>query len=231
MPNRCENRLLNALHANDLALLNRNLSPIELVDRLHIEAPNRDVEQIVFPISGLISIVTTSGRERKKVEVGLVGREGMTGLAVLCGAGRSPNETYVQMPGNGMVISADHFRAAIAESATLIATLQLFAHVFSVQVTQTAAANAHGKLEERLCRWLLMAHDRGEGDDLALTHEYIGIMLGVRRAGVTICVQTLQSQGLIESDRGNIRVTDRKGLAEIANGFYGVPESEYKRLF
>lgn len=105
------------------------------------------------------------------------------------------------------------------------------AYLFMVQVAHTALANAHGQLEERLARWLLMACDRSDGDEMVLTHEFLALMLGVRRAGVTTALQHLTARGLIETARGSVTIRDREGLEESAAGLYGVPEAEFERLF
>ena len=106
-----------------------------------------------------------------------------------------------------------------------------YAYVFAVQAGHTALANAHGKIEERLARWLLMAHDRLEGDDLHLTHELLSTMLGVRRAGITTALHELEKLALISTVRGCVTILDRSGLEQSANGLYGVPEAEFERLF
>jgi CRP-like cAMP-binding protein len=116
------------------------------------------------------------------------------------------------------------------ESRTLRKVLLRFVHSFMIQATHTAVANGSAKLEERLARWLLMAHDRLDGDRLRLVHEFLARMLGVRRPGVTVAIHALESSGVIESARGVITVVDREGLEEMANGSYGVPEREYERL-
>ena len=117
------------------------------------------------------------------------------------------------------------------QSATLQDVLLRYAHVFAVQSGYTALANAHGKLEERLARWLLMAQDRVGDDELLLTHEFLSLMLGVRRAGVTVALQRFERSGLIVANRGSVTIKDRDGLEENANGLYGAPEAEYERLF
>ena len=161
----------------------------------------------------------------------MVGREGMTGLPVVHGADRSPCDVFMQVEGEGQRLSADALRIALEQSTTLLRSLLRFAHVFGVQAAYTALANAEGKIEERLARWLLMAQDRIEADELVMTHEFLALMLGVRRAGVTTALQQLQSKGIVETMRGAIIVKDRDGLQECANGLYGIPEAEYERLF
>ena len=160
----------------------------------------------------------------------MIGREGMTGLAIVLGTDRTPNETYVQNAGAGHRMPATSLRTAIAQSASLQQLLLLYAHTFMIQATHTAKANARNTLEERLARWLLMAHDRLENDDLVITHEFLSIMLGVRRPGVTIAISLLEKRGLLASHRGVITIYDRAGLRQTANGAYGASELEYKRL-
>ena len=123
--------------------------------------------------------------------------------------------------GHGHCIAAEDLRTVMAESASLVKALLKFVHVFGVQPAYTALANAHGKIEERLARWLLMAQDRIGEDELILTHEFLSLMLGVRRAGVTVALQHFESTGLISTSRGSITIKDRDGLEESANGLYG----------
>jgi CRP-like cAMP-binding protein len=117
------------------------------------------------------------------------------------------------------------------ESPTLLKCFLRYAHVFLVQSGYTALANARGNIEERLARWLLMTRDRVDDDEMVLTHEFIALMLGVRRAGVTSVLQAFESKALIETARGSVTVRDRDGLEEAANGLYGAPEAEFERLF
>ena len=116
-------------------------------------------------------------------------------------------------------------------SRSLQHCLQLYAHTFVIQVTGTARANARSKLEERLARWLLMAHDRLERDELLITHDFLSIMLCTRRPGVTVGLNLLEKTGVIRTHRGVISILDRTGLKRAANGAYGVPEAEFERLF
>ena len=116
-------------------------------------------------------------------------------------------------------------------SSTLRPLLLLYAYTFLIQTAQTAKANARSSLDERLARWLLMAHDRLETDDLNITHEFLSVMLGVRRSGVTVALNLLEGTALISINRGVVTIVDRKGLKAAANGAYGVTEAEYKRVF
>jgi CRP-like cAMP-binding protein len=223
------NKLLRALRGDNLELLMPHLSPIKLATRDEIEAPNKSIKAIVFPESGIVSVVAR-GSHRKQLEVGLIGCEGMTGLTVVMGNDRSPHQVYVQVPGAGQQIASDDLREAMRESPSIRDTMLHFAQSFLIQATHTALSNGSAKLEERLARWLLMAHDRIDGDELPLIHDFLALMLGVRRPGVTLAIHSLEGRGVIEHSRGIIKVIDRKGLEAIANACYGVPEAEYKRL-
>src|SRR5205823_6090990 len=153
-----------------------------------------------------------------------------TGLPLILDNHLSTHSVYMQVGGSGHRIAAQPFRDAMAMSRTLHGLLLRFVQVFMIQLTQTAVANGRSKIEERLARWVLMASDRVDGPELPLTHEFLSIMLGVRRAGVTDAIHALAGRGLIKAERGNIRIIDREGLAEHANGCYGEPEREYRRL-
>jgi len=146
------------------------------------------------------------------------------------GDDRSPNEIYMQAAGAGLCIPSARLREAMDESTTLRPLLTRYAQSFAIQATYTALANGRGSLEERLARWLLMAHDRLGGNELPLKHEFLALMLGVHRPGVTVALHELSSSSLIQTNRGRIVVIDREGLEKAANGLYGTPEAEYKRL-
>jgi CRP-like cAMP-binding protein len=135
----------------------------------------------------------------------------------------------MQVHGGGQHISAGALRKAMATSTTLHGTLK-FVQVFMVQTAHTAIANAQARLDARLARWILMAHDRIRGSTLPLTHEFLALMLGVRRAGVTEALQSLSDQRLIKTGRGQIVVLNRRGIERTAGDLYGVPEAEYRRL-
>jgi len=228
---RQHNRILSALSNKDLAILQPHLHPVPLKLRERLQSANRRVTDVYFLESGLGSVVAIGRGDRRQAEVAVIGREGMTGLPVVHGVDRSPCDVFMQIEGQGQRISADNLRTCMDKSITLFRTLLRFAHVFAVQSSYTALANSQGKLEERLARWLLMAHDRIEGDQLLLTHEFLALMLGTRRAGVTTAIGHYEEKGLIETARGAITLLDRQGLEECAKGLYGEPEAEFERLF
>lgn len=217
------NRVLSRLSRADFRLLEPHLEAVDLPLRRRLEVRNKLVEHVYFMESGIASVVANGNRN---IEVGIIGREGMTGLSVVMGStDRVLNETYMQMAGSGQRMPADNLREAIASSVTLHQVLLLFAHSFMNQTTQTALANGRSKIEERLARWLLMADDRVDGSELALTQEFLATMLGTARPGVTIALQELERTGLVIHKRGSITIIDREGLVEHSNGTYS-PLSE-----
>lgn len=228
MPSR-SNRLLASLSTDDFGLLEPHLESVPLGLRKHLERPNRRIDAVYFPEGGFASVVAVQSNG-KQIEVGLIGREGMTGLPIVLGNHRSPHATYIQVPGNGKCMPAAELRKATRTSVSLRDSLLKFVQAFGVQTTHTAVCNAQSRLDVRLARWLLMAHDRIGDDTLSLTHEFLSLMLGVRRAGVTEALHALRKQGLISYGRGQIVVKDRKGMERAAGEAYGVPEAEYRRL-
>jgi CRP-like cAMP-binding protein len=223
------NRLLASLSPDDFSLLEPHLKSVTLGLRKYLERPNRRIEAVYFPDAGFASVVAVQPNG-KQVEVGLIGREGMTGLPIVLGDNRSPHATYIQAPGTGQCMAASELRWATQASPSLRDSLLKFVQAFGVQTTHTAICNVQSRLDVRLARWLLMAHDRIGEDTLSLTHEFLSLMLGARRPGVTDALQALREQGLISYGRGLITVESRKGMERKAGAAYGVPEAEYRRL-
>jgi len=229
MANNSRNNLLASFSSADFGLLEPHLVSVRLGVRRHLERPNRRIDAIYFLEHGLASVVAMQANG-KAAEVGLIGREGMTGTPVVLGNHRSPHAVFVQVAGRGQCIPAAELRKAMRASPSLHGRLLKFVQTFVIQTAQTAICNAHSKLDKRLARWILMAHDRLGGDALPLTHELLSLVLAVRRPGVTQALHALESRGLIGSARGSITVRDRKGLERSAAETYGLPEAEYRRL-
>ena len=228
-PNPRHNRLLARLAPKDLDALRPHLEAVDLPLRFELERPGRRIEYIYFPESGIASVVAIQSKDIS-VEVGLIGCEGMTGLAVVLGDHQTPHACYIQVAGNGHRMTTDALRDAMAKIAGLRALMLKFVQAFMLQTSHTAICNARSRLDARLARWILMAHDRTSGAIVPLTHEFLALMLGVRRAGVTEALNVLVNQGLVKSARGEITVLNRKGLEMSAGESYGVPEKEYRRL-
>ena len=214
------NKLLSRLSRADLRLLEAHFDAVDLPVRTQLEARNKRVRHVYFLENGLASVVANGERA---IEVGMIGREGMTGLSVVMDGDskhRAVHETFMQIAGSGARMPAGNLREAIAASVSLHQVLLRFAHAFMIQTTQTALANGRSKIEERLARWLLMAADRTDGDEVPLTHDFLATMLGVRRAGVTVALQALERTGPIAHRRGVITILDREALEKSSNGAY-----------
>jgi CRP-like cAMP-binding protein len=228
---RQRNAILNALSPTDFALLAPYLQAVVLPFRYRMQSTHRHVQSVYFIEHGLGSVVAIGSGHRRQAEVAMIGREGMSGLSVIFGVDRSPCDAFMQVAGSGQSVDAERLTEAMGQSLTMLACFLRFAHVFSVQASFTALANAQGKVEERLARWLLMAQDRVESDVIVLTHEYLALILGVRRAGVTVALQQLEQKAIVRTARGALTIIDRESLMECANGHYGQPEAEFERLF
>ena len=223
------NRLLRALAPEEFALLAPHLVPENTQLREAMIAPGELIEECYFVESGIVSVVTA--RDESRIEIGVIGREGLVGAAaVLLGDGYSPHEHFVQMSGEVLRIPAPVLAQAADANLGLRRLLLRYVQSHLVQVAETAHSNGSLGLENRLARWLLMCHDRVDGDDLVLTHEFLSIMLGVQRAGVTLALQNLEGAGRIRGRRRRITVMDRGQLLALTGGCYGVAEAEYERL-
>ena len=228
-PEAIRNRLLLALSVQDFILLEPQLERVPLPVGARLVEPNTPVEHVYFLEEGIASVVATTPQGRR-IEAGIIGREGLTGIPILLGADRTPHECFIQAPGEGLRIRADDLRRVAAASPSLHQHLLRFVQTFMIQMGQTALTNGCHTLERRLARWLLMCHDRVDGDDLFTTHEFLSLMLGVRRAGVTVALQALEDRGAISTKWRQVTVQDRAKLEDVAGDSYGVPEAEYARL-
>lgn len=223
------NKLLASLAPSDLALLQPHLRPVAMHLRQEMERPGEIITSVIFPESGLLSVIAMLPRSRD-IEVGIIGRDGMTGVALMQDDDQSPFTTFVQIEGRALAIDAEPLRQALDASRSMRAFFGRYVRSQAIQVASTALANGRSKLEERLARWLLMVQDRIDDERIVLTHEFLSIMLGVRRPGVTVALHILEGKGLIRSNRGEILIRDREGLIELADGAYGMAEGEYRRL-
>ena len=213
-----QNLILSRLSKSDFKLLEPHLQPTDLPVHKVLERRGKPIKAVYFPETGFASVVANgSGRP---IGVGVIGREGMTGLPVVLGGDRNEHETFMQAAGHGHSIPVLHLREAVAKSTTLQGSFLRYVQAFLSQTTQTVVANGRSNIEERLARWLLMADDRIESDELTLTHEFLAMMLAVRRPGVTVAVQELEREGLIVRKRGRIILRDREALEKMSNGTY-----------
>jgi CRP-like cAMP-binding protein len=164
------------------------------------------------------------------IEVGLIGNEGLVGVPIVLGASTAPVEAMVQIPGSALRMPTRVLQEEIVGNTALLPLLLRYAQALHIQVTQTAACNGRHTLHERLARWLLMAHDRSTGDDLPLNHEFLSMMLGVRRSGVTVVLSDLKAAGLIDNGRSNVTILDRRRLRAASCDCYESVRREYQRL-
>jgi CRP-like cAMP-binding protein len=227
--------MLNFPYTNELL---RRLSPIAVatlgpLERVTLPIRMRldktDIPDHVFFLEDGVCSVVADVDGKLAVELGIVGREGFIGLHAVYGDNIDPFQVIMQVDGSAIRVESDRLRLAMAESEEVGTLMLRYARAFSIQVATTALANGRSKLDERLARWLLMVSDR-VGSTFPITHEFISMMLGVRRPGVTLAVQILEGNGLIRATRGVITIIDRQGLIDLANGAYGFAEKHQHRL-
>jgi CRP-like cAMP-binding protein len=223
------NRLLAALPATEFERLRASLEPVELPLRTVVAPADRAITHAYFVEDGLVSLVQPLS-DGAAVEVGLIGREGFVGTPLMLGVKRTPAEANVQLKGSALRITAEALQDAVQKNAHLHSLLLSFTNALQVQVTQTAACNSRHELSQKLARWLLSARDRTNSDELALSHEFISMMLGRRRAGVTVALGNMKKAGLIENSLGRVKLLDRRGLEKAACECYRVVRDEYRRL-
>jgi CRP-like cAMP-binding protein len=223
------NRLLTLLRPEDRERLRGYLEPVVLEYRRPLYNANQPIEFVHFIESGVGSLVLTMAND-DAAEVGTIGNEGFVGLPVLLGGDMGPTSVYVQVPGTGLRIRAETFREELERSGPMRGTMLRYAHAFFNQVALSAACAALHSLEQRCCRWLLMTHDRMQSDGFLLTQEFLAMMLGVRRAGVTVAAAGLKRAGLIRYNRGNVTIIDRDGLEQRSCECYGLSKREFDRL-
>ena len=224
-----ETQLLRFLPDKDAQALLVELEPVDLPRKTVLALPNKPIEFIYFLDQGIASIVASSP-EGFHIETGFVGREGFVLPCVALGSDRVPNIVEMQLPGCGRRIESERFIHVLDSNANIRSICLRFAQVLMVQAAYTALSNAVHHVEERLARWLLMCHDRSFSDDIALTHEFMSVMLGVRRPTVTTALHVLEGNSFIKAERGNIFIKRRAALEEFAGDSYGTPEAEYRRL-
>lgn len=225
-----QNLILRSLSSAAFDALRPRLEPVSLTIGDPTEAPGELIDYAYFPETAMNSTVARTG-PHDAAEVGICGRDGMVGIALALGASRGTFESFIQVPGEAFRISSKDLRAATAESSELKALLMLYAHTYTVQISYTALSNARHSVIERMSRWLLMCDDRVPSKTLELTHEFLSLMLGVRRAGITTDMHVLEGQHAVANRRGKIAIRDRAKLEEFAGTAYGDPEAEYEMLF
>jgi CRP-like cAMP-binding protein len=224
-----KNRILAALQPIEFALLTKHMTHVDLALGESLHRAGDLISNVFFVESGFISAMTMLS-DGQPLEIGLIGAEGVAGVSVILGATHAYSETMCQTGGDAYRVPTNELKAAVAHAPQLRDLLLRYTHVFTVQIAQTAACNAHHELGQRLARWLLAAHDRSGVPELSLTQDLIAIMLGVRRSTVSIAASTLQRAGVIRYQHGRITIIDRIGLENAACECYEAVASEYRAL-
>ncbi len=225
-----QNAILGRLSPTMIAEVLRAAKLIVLETSQQIYEAGIPIRDVYFPIDAVLSVVTQM-RDGASIEVGTVGPEGVSAIPLLLGATTSANESYCQVPGRAVVISSDHFRRLLdSGDARFRGLLDRFLQAYVNMLGQLAACNGMHSVYERCARWLLLTHDRVNSEKIALTHEYLAMMLGARRSGVTIAAATLQQAGFIRYAHGHIVILDRQGLEEASCECYGVAREQFGPL-
>jgi CRP-like cAMP-binding protein len=221
---------LAALPPAILAKIKPKLTHVALTLRQPLYAPEAAIDHVFFPELGMISLVANLA-DGLQAEVGIIGQEGMLGVSLLAGVDTPFSESMVQMAGAAYRMTANDFRIEIDANPAFRAILLRYNEALQAQVMQTAACNANHGLEQRLARWLLMAHDRADGDELRLTQEFLAMMLGVHRPSVTVTAGILQRAGLIRYAAGTVTVLDRASLEASACECHSAVRKRFAALF
>lgn len=223
------NLILSQLPSEEFSTFSRHLVPVDLQMGKRLSEPNQPIEFIYFLETGLVSTDAVTSRG-EQVEVGLIGREGFTGLAALLDQPQMSHSVLMQSPGAGFRVRASLMRAEFLKSGTLQKLVHAFIYLQMVQIGQSVLCNRMHEVEARLARWLLASSDRMESDHLFLTQEFLSEMLGVQRSTVTVAAGDLQRNGLIGYSRGRIQILDRPGLVSRACECYGIVHTAYERV-
>jgi CRP-like cAMP-binding protein len=225
-----DNHLLAHLPAEELELLRPHMEQVQLTHGDQIIIPHVPIKDIYFPLNCLLSMVTTM-EDGSTIESGSIGREGMSGVPVLLDAAETTMPTFTQIPGTAIRIKASSVKEIYERGGGLKKIINRYIHTVIVVSSQSVACNRLHHIEARLARWLLMSSDGVGSDKVSLTHEYLAVMLGVRRAGVSEAAAKLQEKNLIRYNRGNVLIMDRESLEAGACECYHVVRAEYERLF
>lgn len=224
-----KNRLLAAMPQQDLQRFFSKLHPVSLSLRQVLHEAGAPLEHVYFLEEGVASVLTNMA-DGSTIEVGMIGMEGMVGVAALLGGEISAQQVIVQVPGTALRMSAALCKAAFDQSEAIRRVTLRFAEAVMNLSAQTAACNRLHSIEQRCARWLLMAFDRTQSDTIPITHEFLASMLGVRRAGVTNTAGELQRSGLIRYQRGLITLVDRQGLEASACECYRIDHERLNQL-
>ncbi|HEV2861871.1 MAG TPA: Crp/Fnr family transcriptional regulator [Pyrinomonadaceae bacterium] len=224
-----KNRLLAALPREEYELIVPNLGPTSFKLGEVVYESGGKMEHIYFPTTSIVSLLYVM-ENGASAEMGMAGNEGLVGVALFMGGNSMPNRAVVQNAGGAVRMKAQVMRNEFARGGAFQSLLLRYTQALITQMSQTAVCNRLHAIEQQLCRWLLLIHDRMDSDELVMTQELIANMMGVRREGVTAAAGRLQEQGLISYVRGRIQILDRRGLEAAVCECYKVVKDEYDRL-
>jgi CRP-like cAMP-binding protein len=224
------NRLLSALPVSSQQRLGKHLEPAELAKDQIIYHPDMPIEISYFLTRGLVALVKTM-QDGRTVEIGAIGTEGVTGPDALFGIPNALLECRVRVPGTALRIPSDLLREEVERSDAVRIMMARFVKSIFSQIAQTAACNRLHSMDQRCCRWLLTAHDSAGSHTFSITHEFLAMLLGVQRSGLTLRIRALQDSGLVSGGRGRITILDRGGLQARACECYGVIRAELDQVF
>ena len=228
-PEPINNKLLAALPKAEYQRLLPKLEPVSLSFKQLLYECNEPIDYVYFLNNCVISLIRVM-EDGGVVEVATVGNEGMSGLPVLLGGTHSPNETFVQVPGDALRMKVDVFRSEITPGSPLHNLLLRYTQALMNMLAQSVACNRLHSIEERCCRWLLLTRDRVNSNEFPLTQEFLSQMLGVRRASVSEVAAVLQKAGLIQYHRGKMMILNRKGLEADSCECYQIIKKEFDQL-
>ncbi len=223
------NWLLGALSESEYADLAPHLQTVNLVAEQRLGPLHEDIPYVYFPQSGVVSILKRMS-DGTQVEVGAIGSEGMTGLAVFLGGEQMPTECVVQIAGTANRIRPDALKEMSADGTPIRSVLLCYTQYLFDQVGQSVACSTLHSLEQRFARWMLMTRDRGGTDSFLMTHEHLATLLGVRRAGVSEAAEILKQEGGIEYSRGRVRIIDVERVEAMACECYQATRDDFDRL-
>ncbi|MGR9106767.1 MAG: Crp/Fnr family transcriptional regulator [Gammaproteobacteria bacterium] len=224
-----QNRLLAALPVDIYERIAPHLDPLTLSLGQVIYEPGEQLGHVYFPETAIVSLLYMM-ENGASAEIGVVGNEGVVGIALFMGGDTTPNRAVVQSGGNCLRLRLGVLREEFRRGGSFQQLLLRYTQALITQMSQTAVCNRLHTVDQQLCRWLLLSHDRLDSDELMMTQELIANMLGVRREGVTVAAGRLQAAGLIRYHRGHITILDRAGLEARACECYQVVRSEFERL-
>ena len=223
------NTILGALPAAEYARMHPRLEHVDLARGVVLEREHQPIPNVYFPVEGVASIVAV-GENGESVDTSMIGREGMTGLAVFLGTGQMPVRTMVQVPMRGYRLTSQDLRAELEGGGKLVNLLQRYTQVVMVSMAQLILCNRTHRLDQRAARWLLQVDERVDEAPFEVTQEFLAEMIGTQRPSLSLAVSQFKDDGLVSYSRGRITITDREGLLNRSCACIGIMHEEERRL-